>query len=183
MNKLFGKTYNLAPFTLENISEEYIGWLNNPIVNQHLEISKTNQTIELVSEYIDKFYNGSERYFWGIYTKEGKLIGTINLDEINRYHNVASTGIMIGNLDYWGKRVAKESIHLVLNFAFNILLLKRVWAGTYSTNLRMNSAFAKLGFTCDGVLKQAIFNGKDQIDKIIWRMLSHEWNNEQLNDR
>ena len=33
-NKLMGKTYSLNPFTTNSITEEYIAWLNDPIVNK-----------------------------------------------------------------------------------------------------------------------------------------------------
>ena len=54
--KLVGKTYSLRPFTLDNITDEYIGWLNDPIVNKFLDVRRVNQTMETVTEYINSFY-------------------------------------------------------------------------------------------------------------------------------
>jgi hypothetical protein len=42
-NKLVGKSYSLHPFTLDNITDEYIGWLNDPIVNKFLDVRRVNQ--------------------------------------------------------------------------------------------------------------------------------------------
>ena len=45
-----GKTYSLSPLTQDDITEEYIAWLNDPIVNKFLEVRHVNQTIETVTD-------------------------------------------------------------------------------------------------------------------------------------
>ena len=82
-----GNLYNLVPFGRENITEDYIDWLNDPQVNKFLEIRHINQSISTATDYVDKFYKDSEAYIWGIYTQEALLIGTVNLNSINRHHN------------------------------------------------------------------------------------------------
>ena len=42
-NKLVGESYSLHPFTLDNITDEYIEWLNDPIVNKFLDVRRVNQ--------------------------------------------------------------------------------------------------------------------------------------------
>ncbi len=49
-NKLIGKKYSLSPLTQDDITEEYIAWLNDPIVNKFLEVRHVNQTIETVTD-------------------------------------------------------------------------------------------------------------------------------------
>ena len=77
-NKLMGEKYSLSPLTLDDITKEYIAWLNDPIVNKFLEVKHVNQTLETVTEYINEFYKDYERYIWGIYSIENRLIGTVN---------------------------------------------------------------------------------------------------------
>ena len=55
-NKLIGNTYSLSPLTRDDITKEYIAWLNDPIVNKFLEVKNVNQTLETVTEYINEFY-------------------------------------------------------------------------------------------------------------------------------
>ena len=86
------------------------------------------------TEYINEFYKDHERYFWGIHSPDGNMIGTINLTEINRNHNSSVFGLMIGNSNYWGKSASEEAIRLVLDFAFDTLGLNRVTGGCYSIN-------------------------------------------------
>ena len=176
-NKLMGKTYSLSPLTKNNITEEYIAWLNDPIVNKFLEVRHVNQTIKTVTEYIDKFYEDHESYIWGIYSKEDKLIGTVNLQGIDRYHKLAELGLMIGNTDYWGKSASEEAVSLVLDFAFDTLKLNRVAGGSYSTNIGMNFTFKRLGFTREGVIRKVFLEGDKYIDGYRWGILSDEWKN------
>ena len=174
-NKLMGKIYSLSPLTQNDITEEYIAWLNDPIVNKFLEVRHVNQTIETVTEYINNFYKDHESYIWGIYSLEDRLIGTVNLQDINPYHNVAELGLMIGNSDYWGKSASEEAVSLVLDFAFDTLELNRVTGGTYSTNIGMIFTYKRLGFTREGVMRKSILEGDKYIDAWRWGILSDEW--------
>jgi [ribosomal protein S5]-alanine N-acetyltransferase len=172
-----GNLYNLVPFGRENITEDYIDWLNDPQVNKFLEIRHINQSISTATDYVDKFYKDSEAYIWGIYTQEALLIGTVNLNSINRHHNAAELGLMVGNKDYWGKLASEEAISLVLNFAFHKLKLNRVTGGTYSTNLGMIFTYKKLGFTREGVMRESFIEDQKYIDGYRWGILSNEWKN------
>ena len=175
--RLIGKNYNLSPMTTSDITEDYIGWLNDKIVNRFIEARHTHQTIETVTEYINDFYKDQEKYIWGIYSLDGKLIGTISLNQIYHYHNSCSFGLMIGDSNYWGKSASEEAISLVLDFAFDTLKLHRVTGGCYSKNLGMIFTFQRLGFKREGVMRDSLIEGDKYIDEYLWGMLSHEWNN------
>ena len=180
--KLMGKSYSLSPFTLDNITDEYIGWLNDPSVNKFLEIRIVNQTIETVTKYINSFYpddfeQENEKYLWGIYSENNRLIGTISLTKINRYHSSTELGLMIGNKDFWGKSASEEAIKLVHDFAFNTLELNRVTGGCYSTNMGMIFTFKRLGYKREGVMRKSHFDGEKQIDVWWWAILLEEWKN------
>ena len=180
--KLVGKTYSLRPFTLDNITDEYIGWLNDPSVNKFLEIRIVNQTIETVTKYINSFYpddfdQENEKYLWGIYSIDNRLVGTVNLTKINRYHNSTELGLMIGNKDFWGRSASEEAIKLVHNFAFNTLKLNRVTGHCYSTNMGMIFTFKRSGYKREGVMRKSHFDGEKQIDFWSWAILLEEWKN------
>jgi [ribosomal protein S5]-alanine N-acetyltransferase len=176
-SKLVGKTYSLSPLTQDDITEEYILWLNDPIINKFLEVRHVYQTIETVTEYINEFYKDHERYIWGIYSIGNRLIGTVNLQGIDRNHNVAELGIMIGNKDFWGKSASEEAISLVLDFAFDTLELYRITGGTYSTNIGMIFTYKRLGFTREGVMRKCFLEGDKYIDGYRWGILADEWKN------
>jgi RimJ/RimL family protein N-acetyltransferase len=176
--KIKGDKYSLIPLTLNDITTEYIEWLNDSTVNKFLEVRHVNQTLASVTNYINQFYKDHERYIWGIYTIDNKLIGTVNLQNINRDHNSAELGLLIGNKDYWGKSASLEAVSLVLNFAFDKLELNRVAGGTYSTNIGMIFTYKRLGFTREGVMRKSFLENNKYIDGYRWSILSDERKNE-----
>ena len=176
---LKGKTYILKPLTQDDISYEYVLWLNDPDVNQYLEVRYISQTIETATSYIKDFYKEQECYIWGIYSDENKLIGNVNLQNINRHHNSAELGLMIGNKEFWGKSASEEAISLVLDYGFGKLSLNRVTGGTYSTNVGMIFTYKRLGFKREGVMRKCFLDGEKYVDGYRWGILSNEWKNDK----
>jgi [ribosomal protein S5]-alanine N-acetyltransferase len=78
--------YTFKKLTIKDITDNYISWLNDPIVNQYLEVRHRKKTKETVSNYINSFYREEEKYIWGVYHDE-KVIGTTNLTSFNKEDN------------------------------------------------------------------------------------------------
>ena len=92
------KNFFLNHFTLKDIQKEYIGWLNDTVVNQFLEIRFEKQTLKTAEAYINSFNNRKDKFLWGIYSLNNKkLIGTTSLYNMNKHHGLINISIMIGN--------------------------------------------------------------------------------------
>ena len=172
--KIIGKTYYLRPLIIDDISEKYIGWLNNIEVNSFLEVRNVTQTYHSVKTYVKSFYDASNKYLWGIYTRNNKHIGTVNIviDE----GQTAEIGLMVGDRKYWGKGASDESIGLVLDFAFDTMNLQKASGGCYATNIGMVFTFKKLGFTRDKTLKIDSCLLSEKYSEIYrWSILSKDW--------
>ena len=46
------------------------------------------------------------------------LIGTTSLYNLNNYHGLINTSILIGNKKYWGTSATIEAKSLIINYAF-----------------------------------------------------------------
>src|SRR3990167_9658290 len=105
MPDLIGTQYSLLEFREEHISDQYIRWLNDPVVNRFLEIRLSLQTQETALKYVRSFYDGGDKkYLWRIHCNQSKqAAGTISLFNINKHHLWAYFGLMIGEQEYWGK--------------------------------------------------------------------------------
>jgi RimJ/RimL family protein N-acetyltransferase len=169
MNNITGSQYTLKPMTENSITKEYIDWLNNPKVNKFLEVRHVMQNYRTVSEYINSFYQEEEKYFFGIYDMD-KLIGTTNLTNVDRSNHSAEIGLVIGDMDYWGKSASTEAFNLVLNFAFNTLNMKRVTGGCYDTNIGIIFTFKMIGFVRENV--RNIYNNKPAHQ---WAINKKQW--------
>lgn len=165
------------PFTEQDISERYIGWLNDPEINRYLEIRFVHQSRETVSKYVQSFNTETEGYMWGIHpVGSDLLIGTTTLNSINRNHDSASIGLMIGDRDHWGSNCALEVIGLVTEFAFDTLGLRRIAEETSGPNTSINFTLRRFGFTFEGKMRQASVIGEGEYcDGYRWGLLVDEW--------
>ncbi len=174
----------MRPFQEEDISDRYLGWLNDPEVNRYLDVRFVPQTYETVLPYVRSFYSNSERYFWGIHSNDDTaIIGTATLVNIQREHGTAGLGLMIGQRDYWGSGASAEAIELITGFAFDTLGLRRIGAETRAPNHGMNFTFKRLGFTLEGKRRQAFYIPPGEyVDQYSWGILADEWRAQHLND-
>ena len=81
----------------DHITEEYIGWLNDPEVNQYLEVRFIHQTRATVTGYVESFYGEAEKYIWGIYAGIDQFIGTATLALINRIHGSGASALRLAS--------------------------------------------------------------------------------------
>lgn len=139
----------------ENATEEYCSWLNDPFVNKSL-VTK-GITIPELQQYIKVKNSSANCLFSGIFLKGSqKHIGTIKLEPIDFAKSKATLGILIGDKNYWGKGLGKESINLILNYAFKNLNLKEVNLGVSVENKRAINLFEKTGFKTDRIEKNLL---------------------------
>lgn len=136
----------LKPLNTHFLSLEYVHWMNDEKVNRYLE-SGGDYTIEKLTAYL-KEVEDNPKYFWAIELKSsGKHIGNIKIDPINPNDLIGEYGILIGDKNYWGLGLAKESSIEVINFCFKKLRLKKIELGVLKENNIAISLYKKLGFS------------------------------------
>lgn len=147
---IFGSKITLKILAVDDASEEYCSWLNNPEVNKYLETKDT--TIPELRSYIQKRINDPRTFFWGIFLKENNQhIGNIKLEPIDYEKKSSEFGIMIGNKNEWGRGYGTEATRLVIDFAFKELNLNRVELGVVADNAGAIKSYQKVGFKIDRV--------------------------------
>ena len=152
-----------------DITMEYVEWLNDKEVNQHLESRFIHQDLNTVSKFVDSCQKNKQVFLFGIFTiKSMKHIGNIKLGPINKRHKSAEIGIIIGDKNYWGKGFAKQAISVVIQFGFDQLNLKKIVAGCYENNFASKKAFEGSGFKVEGFLRSHVksVNGREGV----WRL-------------
>lgn len=161
MNKIInGERIYIKRLSVEDVTEEYVSWLNNPEINQYLECRFQKHTLEETKSFIESVSNDNNYQFGIFYKENNKHIGDIKIGNINSWHKYADLGFLIGEKDYWGKGIASEAICLVTDFAFNQLKLNKLWGGAYASNIGSIKAFEKNGYQVEGhYIKQYMING------------------------
>jgi ribosomal-protein-alanine N-acetyltransferase len=173
---LTGERIYLRLLNETDITEDYVGWLNDSQVVRYLETGRFPSTPETIQKYIERFTESSTDIIFAIVNKENeKHIGNVSLNDINWIHRTANTGLLIGRKEYWGKRYAFEAWNLVLEYAFERLGLRKVTAGVVKGNDASVATLKKLGFKLEGTSRQQYFVEGSYNDAFRFGLLKDEF--------
>lgn len=156
---LEGKKTILRPLDKKKDLEKCLKWFNDPSILQYISaIFPTTRKKE--EEWFDK--EKEDEIVLAIETKKGrKFIGTMALHRIDFINGRATTGACIGEKKYWGKGYGTDAKMALLNYAFNMLNLRKIKSGALAFNKRSLNYSKKCGYKQEGVFKKEIFvNGK-----------------------
>jgi len=133
---------NQADFDLEL----YVSWLRNVQDNRFIEGARKNYNMSDLQKYLESRVNNPQVKFWGIFLESKKFIGTIKLESINLDDQTAWLGMMIGDTSERGKGYASQALNLALDYAAQVLLLKKILLGVHKNNTPALRAYKKSGF-------------------------------------
>ncbi len=106
---------------------------------------------------------------------DAKTIGFIAIHRFNWTDRTCFLGIKIGDREYWSKGYGRESIELLLGYAFRIRNLRKVNLYTNSDNPRAIRCYAACGFVEEGRLRQQFWSNGKYVDQVHMGILSEEW--------
>jgi RimJ/RimL family protein N-acetyltransferase len=89
---------------------------------------------------------------------DGIVIGVVGLRDVDPFGRTAELGITIGDKAYWGRGFGREAIRLLLDYAFRMLNLRRVFLRVHGGNERGIRAYRACGFVEEGRLRQHVWS-------------------------
>ncbi|CAM1359816.1 GNAT family N-acetyltransferase [Tenacibaculum xiamenense] len=96
---------------------------------------------------------------------KGELCGVIGLTlQKDIYTNSAEIGYWLGE-PFWGNGIMTEAITLIVEYGFNELNLRRIYAGVKDFNFGSMKALEKSGFEKEGVFKDAVLKNGNVYDE------------------
>ena len=111
----------------------------------------------------------------GIEFKETKeIIGMMSLIDIDHDNKNAEIGYWLGK-KYWGKKIMKEAIKLILNFGFKRLKLVRIYARVMHPNISSAKLLERSGFQYEGTMRKAILRRGKWMDCLSYSVLDCEF--------
>jgi RimJ/RimL family protein N-acetyltransferase len=163
--RLEGDKVYLQQFSMENLYDpRYYKWLRDLDVVATIYRMEYMLPMEFseVEKYVKTLLKSKDDGFFAIYLKENdEFIGTQRVGHIDWRVGTGDIGIVIGNKDYWGRGLAKDSTRTICRYALKSLSLRRLTGGTPATNVAMHKCFESLGFKLEGQLrKQLLLNGE-----------------------
>lgn len=153
--KIKANDLELRCLSIEEVGETYLAWLNDPLVNQYLEVRHSPpKSVAELRQFVSEINASENILLLGMFIQNGSVhIGNIKLGPIDRWHHRADIGVICGERSEWGKGYATMAIRLLSDFAEQQLGLQRLSAGCYSVNKRSARAFEKAGFKLEATIQ------------------------------
>jgi ribosomal-protein-alanine N-acetyltransferase len=107
-------------------------------------------------------------------TDDGALLGRVCYFDLNPRNRAVEIGYLIGP-EYLRKGYACEAMKLLLNYLFNKLGLNKATAQTGEFNKASIALLNKLGFKCDGRLRQHHELDGKMYDDLLFSILAEEF--------
>jgi len=148
-----GDKIKLRLFQIDDITKKYVGWLNDIEVVKYSNQRFKQHTIQTCKDYF-KLFVGSTNIFLAIIHSDGdNMIGTMTT-YININHKSADIGILIGDRNYWGKGIGRDSWKIQLDLLLENTELRKVTGGTLACNIGMLKIMKEAGMQEDGCRKK-----------------------------
>ena len=171
-----GKRVMLRKMTEQDILK-YHEWKNNLDImrstSPYLDMYSFEETKQFVMDVI--LNNQNSKSYMIVDNETHNVIGITSLVNIDWKNRNAECIIDIGEKDYWGKGIGKESLSMLLQYAFLELNLNRVGLKVYSFNERAINLYNNLGFVKEGEIRQEIYRDGSWHNTIIMGLLAQEY--------
>ncbi|MEO8446573.1 MAG: GNAT family protein [bacterium] len=173
---LTGKNIYLSPLVREDVTAEYINWLNDPEIcegNSHATFP--NNYVKTLS-YVESVQSSKTEIVFSIKNKKNdEAIGNASLQNINWVNRSGEIAMIIGNKKFWNKGIGTEVMALLIDYAFNVLNLNRISCGTPVSNKGGLSICEKNGMKKEGQLREVMFKNGAHVDVVLYSILLSEY--------
>jgi len=168
MNKLCKKIKTerllIVPFTEKFITTRYVNWLNNKKLMRYSEQRHKKHTLDSCKQYLASF-NNSPNMFWAIEENINGMghIGNINA-HVDTHNKIADIGLLIGEAAMQGAGYGYEAFKGVVEYLFDKMEIRKITAGTVSSNLPMIKLMQKMKMQEDGIRKRHYLIKGEEVD-------------------
>jgi RimJ/RimL family protein N-acetyltransferase len=131
---------------------------------------REQDAVEFISSFQAEAEIGASARFAITLRQNGELCGGIGL-RIEKAHQHAELGYWIG-VPYWGRGYATEAAHAAVNYGFETLGLRRIFASCVSENSASARVLQKIGMKYEGCQRSHICKWEKFYDLDLYGMLA-----------
>jgi len=140
----------------------------HPFTREHAEVWVDRAEIE---------YNSGNGYHFGIFERQmDQLLGYVTLRSIELEHRQAELSFWIAP-GFWGNGFASEACGKIIDFAFQMLGLNRIYAHHMVRNPSSGAVLHKLGFKKEGLLRQRVIKWGLYEDVVLQALIKMDYDN------
>ena len=171
-----GRLVRLRLVTMQDCTERYVAWLNDPLVTRYLETRWEPQTLESIRAFVRRQRDSNDSYLMAIIERQtGSHVGNLKLGPVHSRYRYADLSYFIGEPGAWGRGLATEAIRLASGIGFERLDLHRLQAGVYAGNAASARALLRAGFRLEGIQRSQLIGPAGYEDHHWFGLLRDEW--------
>tara|TARA_B100000674_G_C37935382_1_gene960002 strand:- start:1421 stop:1924 length:504 start_codon:yes stop_codon:yes gene_type:complete len=159
----------LRELDVNNISKEYVSWLNSDDVNKYTEQRYFRHTLSNVRSFVISKKKSKNEFLFGIFVgNEKKHVGNIKIGPINNIHKTAFISYFIGSKKFRSKGIMSKAFKKIFKLAKIKFKLKKIQAGIYQQNISSKNLLEKNNFKLEGVFVSQLVYKKKRYNKLIY---------------
>jgi ribosomal-protein-alanine N-acetyltransferase len=168
---LRGKRVVLRPFSRDDITANYLDWLNDPVTMRYSNQRFRRHDLDSSKRYLASF-EGSGNLFLAVDDAIGRRLGTMTA-YVSAPHGTADLGILIGERAAWGQGLGLDAWCTLMEQLLRHGL-RKVTGGTLDCNSAMLAIFRKSGMHMEGRRqRQEIVEGAEH-DILFYARFAHD---------
>jgi RimJ/RimL family protein N-acetyltransferase len=152
-------------------------WFNDPEVTYYENKGYVENTRELQAEYYRGIQGSDTDVILAITdTETGLHIGNVGLHNIEKIHQTAMLGIVIGEKAFWGKGYGRQAWRLITGYGFEQLGLRKITATVFAGNDRSLACALAAGYVIEGTQKAQMAKHGRRFDLTLVGITREMWN-------
>lgn len=157
---LEGKKVRIRTFSQADITESYIGWLNDPEVTHFSNQRFKRHDRESCQRYLKTFQDTPNMFVLVEDRERGKAVGTMTA-YFQPFHGTVDVGILIGEPTLWGRGYGRDAWCTFVDWLIDLPDIRKVTAGTLSCNAGMQRLCSASSMNYEGSrTRQEIVDGE-----------------------
>ena len=173
---LAGERIYLRPLEVEDVTDEYLHWMNDVELAKFIPAMTFPGTRKAVQDYVAREVANPTVIFLAIVVKKtGQHVGNIKLGPINWIDRNAEYGILVGDAPSRSKGYGSEAVRMILSYAFDILNLYKIFATSLASNKVAIRSYEKIGLSVEATVKEKRFV-EGRYEDVVWMGVTrNEW--------
>jgi len=173
---LVGERIYLRPLEVEDVTPEYLQWMNDAALAGFIPAMTFPGTRRAVEEYVRRETANPAVVFLAIIDRAAnKHVGNIKFGPIRWVDRRADYAFLVGDPAARGKGYGSGAVGLILDYAFGVLNLHKVGATCLASNQGSLRAGEKCGLAQEAVLKEERFVDGRYEDVIVMGITRERW--------
>ena len=167
---------DLRPLKAADLTETYLGWLNDPEVNRFSNRRDHHFTHDDMRAYVEAANASPNRLLLGIFLREtGAHVGNIGLYLFDRENGLAEISNLLGERSSWGRGVIVDAAKHLIHLGFCHLGVRKFVMGNFAPHRASTFKSTSLGAKLEGRRRHHARCGDDYVDVLEFGLFADEF--------